>query len=116
MNDGYSNAKNVRALIQLHKTAKKYRSITKMKAKKIDLPELLSRLQVLNFNLQVLEKELSTQIENVQSLFGVDEKIYSQKINTVLTNLEYFVNVALSSKIEFFKSISKQIKKVGSLN
>jgi len=88
-----------------------------MATKKIDLPELLSRLQVLDFNIQTLEKDLKEQITAVQNLFStLDEKGNYPKLNEVLTRLEFFVNVLLAGKIDFFKTVSKRIKKIGNLN
>jgi len=86
------------------------------KPKKTDLPELLSRLQVLQFNIDILEKDLKTQIEAVQGLFRLDHAELPQKINSVLTPLEYFVNVTFENKIQWFKESKKQIKKAGNLN
>ena len=90
--------------------------MAKNKKLNIDLPELLSRLQVLQFNIDVLEKELKTQIGGVQSLFGLDDKTLKLKLNAYLTGLEYFVNNAFKNKIDWFKVSARQIKKVGNLN
>ena len=90
--------------------------MAKSKKSNIDLPELLSRLQVLKFNIDVLEKELKTQVDGAQSLFGLDDKTLKLKLNTYLTGLQYFVNVSFKSKIDWFKVSARQIKKVGKLN
>jgi len=91
-------------------------SKSKSKNPGIDLPELLTRLQTLNVKLQVFEKDLKNQIDAVQKLFSLDASDYATQINTVLTNLEYFVNVTLSGKVDYFKLAAKQVKKIGRLN
>lgn len=84
--------------------------------KQIDLPELLTRLQTLNFNIHIVEKELKDQIDGVQKLFGLSESELKQKLNTYLTQLEYWLNISFQNKIVWFKTASRQIKKLGDLN
>ena len=90
-------------------------SKTKKKSE-LDMPELLSRLQVLKFNIDVLEKDLKREIDGLQILFGIDEAELKTKVNAYLNGLEYFVNTSFKNKIDWFKVSARQIKKAGNLN
>lgn len=109
---GYGTKEQVKALIDLHKTAAKHKG----KKVNIDLPELKVRIETLKFSVHNFEKDCNTQIEAVNNLFGLDEKEFKIKLNTFLTNLEYFSNVTVTSAVDGFKRINKTIKRVGKLN
>jgi len=108
----YGTKEQIKSLIDLHKTASKHKG----KKVNIDLPELKVRVETLKFSVGNFIKDCETQIDEINNLFGLDEKEFKIKLNSVLTNLEYFCNNTVVSAVDGFKRINKTIKRVGKLN
>lgn len=103
--DGYSDPKKVKALVQLHKTSKKYVSSK-------NIPDIRSRIDTLSMYFRLLQLDTDELLKLVDMLLPYAEIKGGWDEKGIMREIESFLNGAFPVRVKNCTQLVNQLKKL----